>query len=713
MWPFGFGKKTKIDERKGVSKEYIEFLLQEQRLREPKTWYEKLCKFAENLKIKPSKSMEEKLKLNIVFSSLNVTPTGVFSATIFVFLLSLIALIPIAFIIADISTTIFLLLIPAAISWYIYTYPSFQASVIKIQAGDEAIKIILYMSIYLKLNPSLEGAINFAIEHSKGPISEDIRKAMWDLNVGKYKTIEEALGKYTQKWVWWNEDFVRSISLIYGVLIEPTEKGREEILRKALNFVLESTHNKMKSYVEEVSSSIMVLHMMGMLLPVMGLLMFPMVSIFLHQQVSTPQLILGYIFVLPLLNLFFIQRILKKRPGAFMVPDISKHPELPPENYFEIKVGRSRVWVPIFVLSLLLGLMVMSYGILHFIDLAINLMTLPSDIHSRLGCDKKLSPTKCILMNEAKMTPTNLFATFSITAGFGVMAITYFYLRSFQRIKIRNEVKNIEEEFRIGLFSLGNYLSEGYPIEVGMQKTLEEYEKLGMQKKPSYSFFRRLFYNIKNFGMTFKRALFDKEQGVVRYYPSVLVEDVMKILSDASEKSAVLLGIIAKTIANYLESIYSIEARIRELLAETRSALKLQAGFIIPMITGIVSSLAIFILEMLRILADKLSQIERMLGVGLIQGAGQGAKSFIDILVGGFENIIPMTALQATIGIYTVEAVVLFTMLLSGIENGFDKTARDWEISQNLIKAILVYGFVSLLSLFVFWGIKGAAEAGG
>jgi hypothetical protein len=469
----------------------------------------------------------------------------------------------------------------------------------------------------------------------------------------------------------------------------------------------------MKNYVEEVSSSIMVLHMMGMLLPVMGLLMFPMVSIFLHQQVSTPQLILGYIFVLPLLNLFFIQRILKKRPGAFMVPDISKHPELPPENYFEIKVGRSRVWVPIFVLSLLLGLMVMSYGILHFIDLAINLMTLPSDIHSRLGCDKKLSPTKCILMNEAKMTPTNLFATFSITAGFGVMAITYFYLRSFQRIKIRNEVKNIEEEFRIGLFSLGNYLSEGYPIEVGMQKTLEEYEKLGMQKKPSYSFFRRLFYNIKNFGMTFKRALFDKEQGVVRYYPSVLVEDVMKILSDASEKSAVLLGIIAKTIANYLESIYSIEARIRELLAETRSALKLQAGFIIPMITGIVSSLAIFILEMLRILADKLSQIERMLGVGLIQGAGQGAKSFIDILVGGFENIIPMTALQATIGIYTVEAVVLFTMLLSGIENGFDKTARDWEISQNLIKAILVYGFVSLLSLFVFWGIKGAAEAGG
>jgi hypothetical protein len=711
MWSFARKKKVEIDKRKGISKEYIEFLLQEQRLREPKNWYEKICKFSETLKIKPTKSMEEKLKLDIAFSSLNVSPTGVVSASVLVSLLAFLAVIPSIFLIKDISTSFFFLLIPVALFWYIYTYPSFQASVTRIQAGEEAIKIILYMSIYLKLNPSLEGAINFAVEHSKGPITEDIRKAMWDLHVGKYKTVEEALGKYTQKWVWWNEDFVRALSLIYGVLIEPTEKGREEILRKALSFILDSTHNKMKNYVEEVSSPITVLHVLGLLLPAMGLLMFPMVSIFLHQQISTPQLIIAYVFILPLLNYFFIKRILQKRPGAFMVPDISKHPELPPEDYFEIKLRNKRFWVPIFILSLLLGLVCMSYGIFHFIDLGFNLANPPPDVHSRLGCDRSFSPVKCILMNEARMTPKNLLATFSITAGFGVMMISYFYLRSFQRIKIRNEIKNIEEEFRLGLFSLGNYLSEGYPVEVSIQKTLEEYEKLGMQKRPSYSFFKRLQYNIKTFGMTFKRALFDKKEGLLRFYPSVLIEDIMRILADASEKSAILLGTIAKTIASYLENVYTIEARIKELLAETRSALRLQASFIIPMVTGIISSLAIFILEMLRILAEKLSQIEKMLGASLIQGIGQGAKSFLDILVGGFENVMPMTVLQAAIGIYTVEAVALFTYLLSGIESGFDRTARDWEISQNLIKAILVYGAVSVMSLIVFWGIRGVVEA--
>ena len=57
---------------------------------------------------------------------------------------------------------------------------------------------------------------------------------MWDLNTGTYKTIEEALSAYMPKWGIWNEDFVRALSLLYGVLIEPSEEGRERILKKSL-----------------------------------------------------------------------------------------------------------------------------------------------------------------------------------------------------------------------------------------------------------------------------------------------------------------------------------------------------------------------------------------------------------------------------------------------------------------------------------------------
>lgn len=717
-------KEVTAEMRKGLSKDYVDFLLEELRQKELKGWYEKFCKFSEKLKIKPSKKMEEKFKLDIVYSGLNVTPTGVFSASIMCLLFLVLLLVPASLILTpptqvdvtdttevttqesgDTSFLVFLLVLPALAFWYVYTYPSFRAHVVRVQAGDESIKIILYMAIYLKLNPSLEGSINFACAHAKGPITDDIKKAMWDLQIGKYTTVEAALGKYTNKWVWWNEDFVRSISLLYGVLIEPTDAGREEILKRALRFILETTQKKMKQYVEEVASPIMMLNVMGLLLPAIGLIMFPMVSIFLHKTVSVPTLIFGYVAILPAFNLFFINRILQKRPSAFMVPDISKYPDLPSEEFFQIKFGTKKIYVPILILSILLGLVTMTYGLLHFVELATLLRNPPADIISTYGCDPNETPQRCVLLTEAKMSPTNLAATFSVTGGFAVMAITFFYLRSFQRIRIRNEIKNIESEFQIGLFSLGNYLSEGYPIEVGMQKSLDEYQKLGMQKRPMYGFFLRLYENIKNFGLTFKKALFDKEYGLMKYYPSVMIDEIMKILSDASEKSAVLLGTISKTIAIYLDNVYEIEAKIRELLDETRSSIRLQAGFVIPMVTAMVGALGIFILNMLAMLAKQLANIEKTFGIQMLANAGGGASSFIDMLVGDFTNIVPMTVLQATVGIYTVEVVTLFAMLLSGIENGFDRTARDWEIANTLMRAILIYFVVNVFALIVFNGL--------
>ena len=74
---------------------------------------------------------------------------------------------------------------------------------------------------------------------------------------------------------------------------------------------------------------------------------------------------------------------------------------------------------------------------------------------------------------------------------------------------------------------------------------------------------------------------------------------------------------------------------------------------------------------------------KKTLGISILSDAGSTTTTFINYLVGNFTKVVPMTVLQATIGIYTVEVVALFAMLLSEIENGFDKTARDWEIPQN------------------------------
>ncbi|MFH8132568.1 MAG: hypothetical protein QW321_03120, partial [Candidatus Aenigmatarchaeota archaeon] len=306
-----------------------------------------------------------------------------------------------------------------------------------------------------------------------------------------------------------------------------------------------------------------------------------------------------------------------------------------------------------------------------------------------------------ILESEADLTLENLLSTFSITAGFAAMVISYFYLRSFQRIKIRNEIKNIEDEFRTGLVTIGNFLSEGMPIEVAINKSLEEYQKLGMKTRAIHSFFTKLLINIRNFGMTFRKALFDEAHGVLRYYPSRLIEDIMRVLSDASEKSTVLLGVIAKTISNYLDNVHRIELKIRELLENTRSAIRLQASFIVPIICGIIGSLTIFIIYILKILATRFAEIQKSLGLGLLPSG----ENFIDILIGSFQTVVPLTVLQAAIGIYTVETVALLSMLLSGIENGFDKVARDYTIGKTLMVAIIVYGVISFVGLAMFYSL--------
>lgn len=689
-------KKLVVEKKPELSKEYLNFLLDEQKAKEAKSLYEKYCRFFGFLKIRPPEPLSRNLQEKIVFSTLNVTPTDVFSSTIITFLLVMVVNFTLSYLLNSAAVVLIMTLLPFIISYFILSYPTFRAQVLKVQTGGEAIKIILYMVIYLKLHPSFEGAINFTTSRVKGPISTDMRKAMWDLHTGKYKTIEETLAFYMPKWAIWNEDFVRALSLLHTVLIEPSERGRDSILRKSLSFLLTNTETKMKNYVENITGPINILYFLGMLMPVMGLIMFPMVSLFLYESINPIYIGLCYTVMLPLLILFFMNRILLKRPSAFIIPEISKHPDLPPKNTFLVRLGNRKFFVPIIPVTLMVGFLIMTYGILHFIDLYSNLWVASPGL--------KID----ILKKEAEMSFSNLMATYSITGGVGAIVFLYFYLRSFQRIKIRNDIKNIEDEFQIGLFTLGNYLSEGYPIEASIQKSLDEYKKIGMEKRPTYYFLSRLLSNIKNFGMTFKRAIFDEDLGIIRHFPSVLIEEVMRVLSDAAEAGSEILGGVSKTIASYLESLKKIEAKIRELMEDVRSSIKMQSTFTIPFISAIVGSLGIFMVNMLKLLSCELQQIEKSIGMDFLRSGTQTAGFLLNQLVGDFTRVIPMTVLQVIVGIYTVEIVALFASLLNGIENGFDKTSRDYLIADTLIKALLIYGVVTFFALFFTRGLMAS-----
>jgi len=118
-----------------------------------------------------------------------------------------------------------------------------------------------------------------------------------------------------------------------------------------------------------------------------------------------------------------------------------------------------------------------------------------------------------------------------------------------------------------------------------------------------------------------------------------------------------------------------------------------------------VGSLGIFLLNMLKMLSCQLAQIEKSIGLGILGESTMGAGSLLNDLVGDFTKVMPMTLLQAIVGIYTFEIVALFAMLLNGIENGFDDVSRDHLISSSVIKALIVYIAVTIFALILFHGI--------
>ena len=63
----------------------------------------------------------------------------------------------------------------------------------------------------------------------------------------------------------------------------------------------EENLEKMKSYSRNLRSPMTMIHSMGIVFPMMGLVMFPMISIFLNDQVNPFILGFGYVVVLPLI----------------------------------------------------------------------------------------------------------------------------------------------------------------------------------------------------------------------------------------------------------------------------------------------------------------------------------------------------------------------------------------------------------------------------
>ena len=73
-------------------------------------------------------------------------------------------------------------------------------------------------------------------------------------------------------------EFIESMHLIEASLYEASEGRRLDSLDKSLSVILEETYEKMLHYAHNLKGPLTALHMLGIILPILGLVILPLMK---------------------------------------------------------------------------------------------------------------------------------------------------------------------------------------------------------------------------------------------------------------------------------------------------------------------------------------------------------------------------------------------------------------------------------------------------
>jgi len=618
--------------------------------------YEYFCNATEDIfKISPWKSLKKKYKEAIIFSHLKITPEGAFSLTILATVLSIVipALLMITFNFFYSGVFLFIGIFASVIFYYLYSYPMHYATVFRIKASSEMTLCILYMVTSMRISANLERALEFAAKNLRGPLAYDLKKLLWQIYAGKYTTTS-GLDAFMEKWERDNEEFTQALYLIRNAPYA-THKKVEEILDESIRVILDGTKDRMQGYARKLRTPVTVINALGIVLPLIGVVFFPLMAMFLPEVLQPMTLGIGYTVILPLIVYFLMKKYLEERPYSFHQPDISRHPKFRKEKTLSKKL-------------------ISTLAICFLISFAGFMLLLPI---------------------ELVFSTEQLYLSLMITWGLAAGIIFYCISTVKNKMDLRNEIIKIESEFSVALYQLGSRLSMGVPLENVLKEIIPKIKHLKIS-----DFFKIIVHNIETFGATLERAVFDKDYGAINYYPSILIEAMMKSIIDVQKRGGFrTLSKIIISISTYLKNMNSVEERLKDIMGEETASLNLQSILLAPLTAGVVVALAAIIMEMLIMFGGATNPLyESLEGYGTFGGAGKGIlTSFINV-----NEMIPVHYFQMIVGIYKIEIVILMTIFLSIIENGDENILKRSMVGKRLLISTVMYSIVLILVFSTF-----------
>jgi hypothetical protein len=677
-------EKEFTNTKKGISREYQ--LFRKDSMPKHLTIYEKLCNISEKiLHLKLKEENREKIQTNINICHLDITAEG---ATAFSFIFPAIFLLTgvlISLLTGSLFLVLFFLCAGLGLIYFTGKIPEYFANIWRMKASNQMVLSIFYIVTYMRHTSNLEKAIEFAAEHLSPPLSLDFKKILWNVQTGVFDNVKDSVEEYLNGWRKWNLEFVESFHLIEGSLYETSEERRLSLLDKSLDVILEETYEKMLHYAQNLKGPITALHMLGIIMPILGLVILPLVVSFM-EGISWWHLAILYNIIIPILIYFFGKSILSKRPTGYGETDITEtDPQLKKYKNIVIKIGKKEIFITpiflcIFIFSILF-LIALIPLIIHFLYPYFD-MTLPFGFEF---LDYKTSSTNPnIIIGPFGIGATILSFFFPLALAFSLGI--YFKIRSKNVHKIREEGKKLEDEFSTALFQLGNRLGDGIPAETAFKKVADV-----MPETQSGKFFKIVANNISKLGTGVQAAIFDPKIGAIISFPSKMINSTMKVLIQSVKKGPIIAAQAILNIARYIKEIHKVNERLKDLMTDVISDMKNQINFLTPVIAGIVVGITSMITFILGKLGGSINQL----------GATEVGTQ-IGTLAGMFGDGIPTYYFQIVVGIYVFQIIYILTILSNGIENGTDKLQERYLLGKNLIKGTTLYVIIAITITIIF-----------
>ncbi|MEM1895709.1 MAG: type II secretion system F family protein [Nanopusillaceae archaeon] len=606
-------------------------------------------------------------QFELVRKSLNlkINYHHIYAFQLFFLILSILFSFLILFLFGDLLILIILLIFSILFSYFLGEYPFLLYKSTKNKKRSQLISFLLFLALKMRESPNLEKALLFSVRYTPPPLKLDILVLLKDIINKTYLSAADALDKYSKLWEDEAPFFSTGIQLLISSIYEPDPIEREKLVDRALEESLDLLLSHMEVNIRELKGVIDLISVFGITFPTLLLTIFPLASVFLAEVFSPVILFILVNIVIPVFVFVSIKGLIENKMFSIFSKGTIYY-------YLHLK-EREKTMINLKALAISIGaVIIFLYLIFHFIF----------DFLSNF-----------VLFNII------LVGIFVFSVGLGIVIYHFIYYFAFKDLDI--DLSKIEKDISSFSFTLGNVLMNNIPIEEAIIKIRDRFKG-----KPIENFLKEIYKNLR-LGIPLKVAIFDKNIGVLKKYPSAYLEAVMELLIESSAVSPKNCGKTAIFIAKYFKYVEKVKRRLLDLTAESISQIKIISRLVGPAILAVVIAVAILSLYILHGLGIIIRNIKLYMETPTDFNE-YISYAIIDIfsLFSSSENLTPQR-LYIIVGFFNITMTYLSVLILSIVEYEDDKIKKYKLIYSYLFRSVLLFLIFSLLSIIFLWNLVG------